>query len=242
MSTCQGPEDSRFQMLVGNILISERCGLTQTWGSLALMFNILCAKVAFSLLTGASWLYEVFIRFVIYLLIYLIISEFVYLFCPHYNTIIHIQISEEKCFKSRPSIGLFHQHFSDRQESQMLIQSSYRASTSELEEEQNSRGKWNRFTERWCSKCSKRSQEDDGKLQQENPRNGHIGYQHKTWCEGVQSGDDKLWDESLSKSDPTPVEVLPVALKNQVRYQHEMKNEKQTGDDKMRNVACSMTD
>ena len=27
----------------------------------------------------------------------------------------------------------------------MLIQSSYRASTSELEEEQNSRGKWNRL-------------------------------------------------------------------------------------------------
>ena len=82
--------------------------------------------------------------------------------------------------------------------------------------------------------CSKRSHEDDGKLQQENPRNGQIGYQHETWCEGVQCGNDELRYESSSQSDATPVEVLPVALKNQMQYEDEMENEEQSGDDEMR--------
>ena len=134
------------------------------------------------------------------------------------------------------------------QESQMLIQSSYPVETSEHEEEQNSRSEWNslqnddvvsdevdaRREGRGDEMCSKRSHEDDGKLQQENPRNGQIGYQHETRCEGVQSGNDELRDESSSQSDATPVEVLPVALKNQMQYEDEMENEEESGDDEMR--------
>ena len=103
------------------------------------------------------------------------------------------------------------------QDSQMPIQSSFPAETAEHGEEQNSRGEWNSFQ-------NDDAVNDDGKLQQENPRNGQIGYQHETWCEDVQSS---------SQSDATPAEVLPVALNNQVQYEDEIENEEQSGDDEM---------
>ena len=80
---------------------------------------------------------------------------------------------------------------------------------------------------------SKRLHEDDGKLQLENPWNGQIGYQQETWCKGLLSGNDGLRDKSSSQSDGTPVEVLPVALKNQMQYEDEMEDEEQSGDDEM---------
>ena len=40
-------------------------------------------------------------------------------------------------------------------------------------------------------------------------------------------------DKSSSQSDGTPVEVLPVALKNQMQYEDEMEDEEQSGDDEM---------
>ena len=124
------------------------------------------------------------------------------------------------------------------QDSQMPIQSSFPAETAEHGEEQNSRGEWNSFQNddvvndeinargegRGDDMFSKRLHEDDGKLQQENPRNGQIGYQHETWCEDIQSS---------SQSDATPAEVLPVALNNQVQYEDEIENEEQSGDDEM---------
>ena len=134
------------------------------------------------------------------------------------------------------------------QESQMLIQTSYPVETPEYEEKQNSTGEWNslqnddvvggevnaRGEVRGDEMCSKRSHEDDGKLQQENPRNGQIRYQHETWCGGVQSGNDELRDESSSQSDAMPVEVLPVVLKNQMQREEEMEDEEQSSDDEMR--------
>lgn len=134
------------------------------------------------------------------------------------------------------------------QESQMLTQTSYPLETPEYEEKQSSRGEWNslqhddvvsdevkaRGEGRGDEMCSKRSHEDDGRLQLENPRNGQIGYQQETWCEGVQSSNDGLRDKSSSQRDGTPVEVLPVALKNQMQYEDEMEDEEQSGDDEMR--------
>ena len=131
------------------------------------------------------------------------------------------------------------------QESQMLTQTSYPVETPEYEEKQNGRGEWNslqhdgvvsdevnaRGEGRGDEMYSKRSHEDDGKLQLENPRNGQIGYQQETWCEGVQSGNNRLCNKSSSQSDGMPVEVLPVALKNQIQYEDEMEDEEQSGEE-----------
>lgn len=122
----------------------------------------------------------------------------------------------------------------NNQESQMLIESSFPAKTAEHGEEQNSRGEWNSFQNddvvndeinergegRGDEMFSKHFHKDDGKLQQENPRDGQIG-------------DDELSDESSSQSYATPAEVLPVALNTKMQYEDEMENEEQGGDDEM---------